>query len=173
MKGVTLTDLQEAEKTMKTDNKGREKKEEEEKEKEAKMKKGEEGVRAIFHSYRPAVAKPMSCDVTERGILCSQEVSWRSRIASLQKSDLLGLTQPAGTPRPQTSDKRGTHHQKSSGSLNVALVDIFDLLLSDCCLVLSQMWRPAQARVRQSDGPESAERGGKHGPGERHRGPGR
>ncbi|XP_073327792.1 protein phosphatase 1 regulatory subunit 12A isoform X2 [Pagrus major] len=83
--GVTLTDLQEAEKTMKTDNKGREKKEEEEKEKEkeakekeAKAKKGEEG-----------------------------EVSWRSRIASLQKSDLLGLTQPTGTPRPQTgSDRR-------------------------------------------------------------------
>nr|XP_046250372.1 protein phosphatase 1 regulatory subunit 12A isoform X2 [Scatophagus argus] len=78
--GVTLTDLQEAEKTMKTDNKGREKKEEEEekeKEKEAKTKKGEEG-----------------------------EVSWRSRIASLQKSDLLGLTQPTGTARPQTSDKR-------------------------------------------------------------------
>ena len=54
VKGVTLTDLQEAEKTMKTsqtnqtDNKGREKKEEEEKEKEAKAKKGEEGVRALF-----------------------------------------------------------------------------------------------------------------------------
>ncbi|KAM7002585.1 LOW QUALITY PROTEIN: protein phosphatase 1 regulatory subunit 12A [Tautogolabrus adspersus] len=68
--GVTLTDLQEAEK-MKTDNKGREK-EEKEKEKEAKPKKGEEG-----------------------------EVSWRSRIASLQKSDLLGLTQPTGTARPE------------------------------------------------------------------------
>ncbi|XP_068168300.1 protein phosphatase 1 regulatory subunit 12A isoform X2 [Antennarius striatus] len=79
--GVTLTDLQEAEKTMKTDNKGREKREEEEKEKEkekeAKVKKAEEG-----------------------------EVSWRSRIASLQKSDLLGLTQPTGTPRLQTSDKK-------------------------------------------------------------------
>ncbi|KAM7414707.1 hypothetical protein PAMA_019492 [Pampus argenteus] len=79
--GVTLTDLQEAEKTMNTmkmDNKGKEKVEEEkEQEKEAKPKKGEEG-----------------------------EVSWRSRIASLQKSDLLGLTQPAGTPRPQTSDRR-------------------------------------------------------------------
>uniref|UniRef100_G3NPS6 cGMP-dependent protein kinase interacting domain-containing protein n=1 Tax=Gasterosteus aculeatus aculeatus TaxID=481459 RepID=G3NPS6_GASAC len=84
--GVTLTDLQEAEKTMKTDSKAREKKKEEEekeKEKEAKARKGEEG-----------------------GILCSQEVSWRSRIASLQKSDLLGLTQPAGTPRPPTSDRR-------------------------------------------------------------------
>lgn len=58
IKGVTLTDLQEAEKTMKTDNKGREKKEEEEKEKEkeAKAKKGEEGVRAIYQSYRPPLA---------------------------------------------------------------------------------------------------------------------
>ncbi|XP_034032239.1 protein phosphatase 1 regulatory subunit 12A isoform X2 [Thalassophryne amazonica] len=79
--GVTLTDLQEAEKTMKTmkmDNKGKEKEDEEkEKEKETKPKKGEEG-----------------------------EVSWRSRIASLQKSDLLGLTQPAGTLRTQISDRR-------------------------------------------------------------------
>lgn len=65
IKGVTLTDLQEAEKTMKTDNKGREKREEEEKEKEAKMKKGEEGVRAIFHIYRACVGCAyMSCDVT-------------------------------------------------------------------------------------------------------------
>lgn len=57
---MTLTDLQEAEKTintMKMDNKGREKEEEEkEKEKEAKPKKGEEGVRAIFKSYRPVLA---------------------------------------------------------------------------------------------------------------------
>lgn len=52
---MTLTDLQEAEKTMKTDNKGREKKEEE-KEKETKLKKGEEGVRAVFHSLRPGLA---------------------------------------------------------------------------------------------------------------------
>uniref|UniRef100_A0A3Q2YGZ5 Protein phosphatase 1 regulatory subunit n=1 Tax=Hippocampus comes TaxID=109280 RepID=A0A3Q2YGZ5_HIPCM len=78
--GVTLTDLQEAEKTMKQHNKVREKEEDEkEKEREAKSKKGEEG-----------------------------EVSWRSRIASLQKSDLLGLTQPTGTPRPQTTDGRAT-----------------------------------------------------------------
>lgn len=57
--GVTLTDLQEAEKTMKTDNKGREKKEVEEK--EAKLKKAEEGVRAICSSYRPVLK---SCDIT-------------------------------------------------------------------------------------------------------------
>ncbi|MCJ8736154.1 hypothetical protein PDJAM_G00255610 [Pangasius djambal] len=72
--GVTLTDLQEAEKTIKTENKGKERTKEEE-EKEAKQKKGEEG-----------------------------EVSWRSRIANLQKSDLLGLTHPPGAPRP--ADKR-------------------------------------------------------------------
>ncbi|XP_035499645.1 protein phosphatase 1 regulatory subunit 12A isoform X2 [Scophthalmus maximus] len=74
--GVTLTDLQEAEKTMKTMKTDNEGREKEEEEKEAKAKKAEEG-----------------------------EVSWRSRIASLQKSDLLGLTQPAGTPRPQASDR--------------------------------------------------------------------
>ncbi|XP_043083735.1 protein phosphatase 1 regulatory subunit 12A isoform X2 [Puntigrus tetrazona] len=72
--GVTLTDLQEAEKTMKTENMGKEKKKEEE-EKEGKQKKGEEG-----------------------------EVSWRSRIANLQKSDLLGLTHPPGAPRPDRQD---------------------------------------------------------------------
>lgn len=55
---MTLTDLQEAEKTMKTDSKGREKKEEE---KEAKLKKAEEGVRAICPSDRPALK---SCDIT-------------------------------------------------------------------------------------------------------------
>ncbi|ROI37056.1 Protein phosphatase 1 regulatory subunit 12C [Anabarilius grahami] len=47
----------------------------EEEEKEAKQKKAEEG-----------------------------EVSWRSRIANLQKSDLLGLTHPPGAPRP---DRQG------------------------------------------------------------------
>ncbi|KAM6960869.1 protein phosphatase 1 regulatory subunit 12A [Aplochiton taeniatus] len=80
--GVTLTDLQEAEKTLKTDNKGREKKEEDEK---AKQKKADEG-----------------------------EVSWRSRIASLQKSDLLGLTQPAGTPKPQSSDRKDAEDTEES-----------------------------------------------------------
>ncbi|XP_066525132.1 protein phosphatase 1 regulatory subunit 12A isoform X3 [Hoplias malabaricus] len=77
--GVTLTDLQEAEKTIKTEIKGKERKKEEE-EKEGKQKKGEEGVR--------------------------KEVSWRSRIANLQKSDLLGLTHPPGAPRP--ADRRDT-----------------------------------------------------------------
>jgi len=75
VKGVTLTDLQEAEKTIKTmkpDNKGREKTEEEEKEKEkeAKQKKAEEGVRAICHSYRPVCCCSYitSRDMTRRGL---------------------------------------------------------------------------------------------------------
>uniref|UniRef100_A0A8B9GQF8 cGMP-dependent protein kinase interacting domain-containing protein n=1 Tax=Astyanax mexicanus TaxID=7994 RepID=A0A8B9GQF8_ASTMX len=37
-------------------------------------------------------------------VLFLQEVSWRSRIANLQKSDLLGLTHPPGAPRP--ADRR-------------------------------------------------------------------
>lgn len=32
-------------------------------------------------------------------------MSWRSRIANLQKSDLLGLTHPPGAPRP--ADRKG------------------------------------------------------------------
>ncbi|XP_048887146.1 protein phosphatase 1 regulatory subunit 12A isoform X2 [Brienomyrus brachyistius] len=74
--GVTLTDLQEAEKTIKTEQTEREKKKEED-ERDTKQKKADEG-----------------------------EVSWRSRIANLQKSDLLGLTTPAGAPRPHTADGR-------------------------------------------------------------------
>lgn len=44
--GVTLTDLQEAEKTIKTENKEKERSKEEE-EKEARQKKAEEGVRQV------------------------------------------------------------------------------------------------------------------------------
>ncbi|XP_063053309.1 protein phosphatase 1 regulatory subunit 12A isoform X2 [Engraulis encrasicolus] len=86
--GVTLTDLQEAEKSIKPSSGGestakerkreqeeREEKKREEEEKEGKQKKVEEG-----------------------------EVTWRSRIANLQKSDLLGLTSPAGSLRPDRRD---------------------------------------------------------------------
>ncbi|XP_064169839.1 protein phosphatase 1 regulatory subunit 12A [Anguilla rostrata] len=75
--GVTLTDLQEAEK-MKTEQKEREKKKEDE-DRDARQRKGDEG-----------------------------EVSWRSRIANLQKSDLLGLTSPPGAPRAPAAEGRGT-----------------------------------------------------------------
>ncbi|KAJ8402956.1 hypothetical protein AAFF_G00362700 [Aldrovandia affinis] len=74
--GVTLTDLHEAEKTMKTEQKEREKKKEDD-ERDGKQRKGEEG-----------------------------EMSWRSRIANLQKSDLLGLTSPPGAPRHPTAEGR-------------------------------------------------------------------
>ncbi|XP_072574421.1 protein phosphatase 1 regulatory subunit 12A isoform X2 [Paramormyrops kingsleyae] len=82
--GVTLTDLQEAEKTIKTEQKEREKKKEED-ERDTKQKKADEG-----------------------------EVSWRSRIANLQKSDLLGLTTPAGAPRPHTADGRDSQEGGTS-----------------------------------------------------------
>lgn len=101
---------------MKTENKGKEKEEEEEKEKDSKVKKerGEEGVRVIFRVPTFGSAYLTSHDITKQRTLCLQEVSWRSRIASLQKSDLLGLTQPAGTPRPQTSEDRGVFVRTST-----------------------------------------------------------
>ncbi|XP_039619588.1 protein phosphatase 1 regulatory subunit 12A [Polypterus senegalus] len=73
--GVTLTDLQEAEKTIKSEQESREQ--------ERKKKEQEEKERA------EAVAKSRSGRAGDEG-----EVSWRSRIANLQKSDLLGLTTP-------------------------------------------------------------------------------
>ncbi|XP_045544611.1 protein phosphatase 1 regulatory subunit 12A isoform X2 [Salmo salar] len=85
--GVTLTDLQEADKTMKTaqTDEGREKTRKEAEEEAANKKRAEEG-----------------------------EVSWRSRIANLQKSDLLGLTQPAGTSRPPTSSQETSGGESES-----------------------------------------------------------
>nr|XP_046210540.1 LOW QUALITY PROTEIN: protein phosphatase 1 regulatory subunit 12A-like [Oncorhynchus gorbuscha] len=85
--GVTLTDLQEADKTMKTaqTDAGREKTRKEEEEEAANKKRAEEG-----------------------------EVSWRSRIANLQKSDLLGLTQPDGTSRPPTSSQETSGGERES-----------------------------------------------------------
>ncbi|XP_071003736.1 protein phosphatase 1 regulatory subunit 12A-like [Oncorhynchus clarkii lewisi] len=85
--GVTLTDLQEADKTMKTaqTDEGREKTRKEEEEEAANKRRAEEG-----------------------------EVSWRSRIANLQKSDLLGLTQPDGTSRPPTSSQETSGGERES-----------------------------------------------------------
>ncbi|CDQ91495.1 unnamed protein product, partial [Oncorhynchus mykiss] len=90
--GVTLTDLQEADKTMKTaqTDEGREKTRKEEEEEAANKKRAEEGY------------------------YCLQEVSWRSRIANLQKSDLLGLTQPDGTSRPPTSSQETSGGERES-----------------------------------------------------------
>lgn len=79
MKGVTLTDLQEAEKTIKTmttDNKGKE--EEDEKEKDAKQKKGDEGVRGLHMSYCCLLLLYV-CNVTSHTVLTGSEleVSYR------------------------------------------------------------------------------------------------
>ncbi|XP_029437921.1 protein phosphatase 1 regulatory subunit 12A-like isoform X2 [Rhinatrema bivittatum] len=83
--GVTLTDLKEAEKTIKGQQEG---KPEESKgpEQEGKEKADE---------IKDNQSKPRMGRVGEDGA----EVSWRSRIASLQKSDLLGLTSPSDPPR--------------------------------------------------------------------------
>lgn len=147
--GVTLTDLQEAEKTIKTENKGKERTKEEE-EKEAKQKKGEEAVREVAfvdmrsvsqyvlsasqvrfiiqigffllnnynHIFIIQLLSENNCVLNFCNFLflslcvcvraCTQEVSWRSRIANLQKSDLLGLTHPPGAPRPP--DRRGDRY---------------------------------------------------------------
>ncbi|MGH0171444.1 UNVERIFIED_CONTAM: hypothetical protein FKN15_061165 [Acipenser sinensis] len=83
--GVTLTDLQEAEKTMKGQQETRatEQREEERKREEEEKERVE------------ALSKHRASRTGEEG-----EVSWRSRIANLQKSDLLGLTNPADPSRP-------------------------------------------------------------------------
>nr|XP_014349751.1 PREDICTED: protein phosphatase 1 regulatory subunit 12A-like isoform X2 [Latimeria chalumnae] len=87
--GVTLTDLQEAEKTIKSQQEGKqvESKEQEKKKEEEKEKTDEN--KDILSKYR-------SSKTNEDG----SEVSWRSRIVNLQKSDLLGLTSPSEPARP-------------------------------------------------------------------------
>ncbi|KAE8607053.1 hypothetical protein XENTR_v10010982 [Xenopus tropicalis] len=95
--GVTLTDLKEAEKVMKgqQDNKEAEatpepvKAQEEETNRESQVK---------ARTGRGA---------SEEGT----EVSWRARIASLQKSDLLGLTTPDSAPTSSGSHRRTTGGQ--------------------------------------------------------------
>ncbi|CAL8294459.1 unnamed protein product [Boreogadus saida] len=110
--GVTLTDLQEAEKTIKTDNKERErKKEEEEKEKEKEREKEREKEKEREREKEKEREREKEKEKEKEAKLKKAgeegELSWRSRNASLQKSDLLGLTQPAGTtPRPPLSDRK-------------------------------------------------------------------
>eukprot|EP00063_Salmo_salar_P051011 XP_014025846.1 PREDICTED: protein phosphatase 1 regulatory subunit 12A-like isoform X7 [Salmo salar] len=128
--GVTLTDLKEAEKTMKTaqTDEGRDKamktaQTDEGRDKAMKTAQTDEGRDKAMKTAQTDEGrdKAMKTAQTDKGREKARkeeeeekeeankkkaeegEVSWRSRIASLQKSDLLGLTQPAGTPRPQTS----------------------------------------------------------------------
>ncbi|XP_031657070.1 protein phosphatase 1 regulatory subunit 12A isoform X2 [Oncorhynchus kisutch] len=122
--GVTLTDLQEADKTMKTaqTDEGREKTRKEEEEEAANKKRAEEGE----VSWRSRIANLQKSDLlgltqpdgTSRPPTSSQETSGgereRSRIANLQKSDLLGLTQPDGTSRPPTSSQETSGGERES-----------------------------------------------------------
>ncbi|XP_033913514.2 protein phosphatase 1 regulatory subunit 12A-like isoform X2 [Acipenser ruthenus] len=105
--GVTLTDLHEAEKTMKgqqearaTEQREEERKREEEKEKEKEKEK----------ERAEALSKHRASRTGEEG-----EVSWRSRIANLQKSDLLGLTTPADPSRPARAEESKEAQQSTLG----------------------------------------------------------
>ncbi|KAM4017546.1 protein phosphatase 1 regulatory subunit 12A-like isoform 3-T3 [Anomaloglossus baeobatrachus] len=85
--GVTLTDLKEAEKVIKGQQENKEAASE-------TMKTQEED-----NQTKPRSSRTTSDD--------GSEVSWRSRIASLQKSDLLGLTTPDPTATPSGTQRRG------------------------------------------------------------------
>ncbi|XP_031420505.1 protein phosphatase 1 regulatory subunit 12A isoform X2 [Clupea harengus] len=102
--GVTLTDLQEAENAM---NRGKEKKREEEeregkKREEEKREEEEREEKKKEEEEREGKQKKVEEGVRTNTAL--NEVTWRSRIANLQKSDLLGLTNPAGAVRPERRD---------------------------------------------------------------------
>ncbi|XP_044126157.1 protein phosphatase 1 regulatory subunit 12A-like isoform X3 [Bufo gargarizans] len=86
--GVTLTDLKEAEKVIKGQQENKEAGSE-----PAKTQEEENS------QTRPRSSRAISDD--------GAEVSWRSRIASLQKSDLLGLTTPDPTPVSSVSQRQG------------------------------------------------------------------
>ncbi|CAH2326198.1 phosphatase 1 regulatory subunit 12A-like isoform X1 [Pelobates cultripes] len=89
--GVTLTDLKEAEKVIKG--------QQENQKAEAEPVKTQEEESSKDSLSRARSSRAMNDDGTE--------VSWRARIASLQKSDLLGLTTPDPTTTPSSSTRRG------------------------------------------------------------------
>ncbi|XP_072905350.1 protein phosphatase 1 regulatory subunit 12A-like isoform X1 [Hemitrygon akajei] len=80
--GVTLTDLQEAEKTigLQREKKAAEQEKEKEKEKEKEEKEKEGEAKDFASKYRYSRSSQ------------DEEKNWRSRLANLQKADLLGLT---------------------------------------------------------------------------------
>ncbi|XP_069821829.1 protein phosphatase 1 regulatory subunit 12A-like isoform X2 [Dendropsophus ebraccatus] len=89
--GVTLTDLKEAEKVIKGQQENKDSAPEPEKTQEEETSKD--------NQTKPRSSRTASDD--------GAEVSWRSRIASLQKSDLLGLTTPDPTPTSSGLHRRG------------------------------------------------------------------
>ncbi|XP_053576427.1 protein phosphatase 1 regulatory subunit 12A [Bombina bombina] len=89
--GVTLTDLKEAEKVIKG--------QQENKVAEPEPVKTQEEESSKDNQSKARTARGATDDGTE--------VSWRARIASLQKSDLLGITTPDPPPAPSGSHRRG------------------------------------------------------------------
>ncbi|XP_077316942.1 protein phosphatase 1 regulatory subunit 12A-like isoform X2 [Lithobates pipiens] len=87
--GVTLTDLKEAEKVIKGQQENKPTEPEPEKNQEDTTKDNQPQAR--------------SSRTSEEGT----EVSWRSRLANLQKSDLLGLTAPDSAPTSSGTHRRG------------------------------------------------------------------
>ncbi|XP_018420692.1 PREDICTED: protein phosphatase 1 regulatory subunit 12A-like [Nanorana parkeri] len=94
--GVTLTDLKEAEKVIKG--------QQENKPTEAEPQKEEQD------TTKDNQPRARSSRTVDEGT----EVSWRSRIANLQKSDLLGLTTPDSAPISSGSHRRGAGHSVES-----------------------------------------------------------
>ncbi|XP_068116936.1 protein phosphatase 1 regulatory subunit 12A-like isoform X2 [Hyperolius riggenbachi] len=89
--GVTLTDLKEAEKVIKG--------QQENKPSESEPDKNQEEDSTTDSQPRARSSRAASEEGTE--------VSWRSRIANLQKSDLLGLTTPDTATTSSSSHRRG------------------------------------------------------------------
>ncbi|XP_066439278.1 protein phosphatase 1 regulatory subunit 12A-like isoform X3 [Eleutherodactylus coqui] len=95
--GVTLTDLQEAEKVIKG--------QQDSKEAEPEPAKTQEEEASKDNQTKPRSNRATSDD--------GAEVSWRSRFASLQKSDLLGLTTPDPTPTSSGSQRKAGQNLES------------------------------------------------------------
>ncbi|XP_069079375.1 protein phosphatase 1 regulatory subunit 12A-like isoform X1 [Pleurodeles waltl] len=120
--GVTLTDLKEAEKTIKA----------QQGDKPADSKETEAETQEKADESKDNQSKSKTGRVSEEGPSAS-EVSWRSRIASLQKSDLLGLTSPSDPPRttapggPSNYNRQGTIQTPASKELEKSKEEEKDL----------------------------------------------
>ncbi|XP_063800445.1 protein phosphatase 1 regulatory subunit 12A-like isoform X2 [Pseudophryne corroboree] len=106
--GVTLTDLKEAEKVIKGQQENKVVETE-----PAKIQSKEE-------TSKDNQIKPRSSRAT---VDDGAEVSWRARNASLQKSDLLGITTPEPTPTSSGSQRRGGGHSLESKEMQKSKED--------------------------------------------------
>lgn len=120
--GVTLTDLKEAEKTIKA----------QQGDKPADAKEAEAETQEKADESKDSQSKSKTGRVSEEGPSAT-EVSWRSRIASLQKSDLLGLTSPSDPPcttapgGPSNDNRQGTTQTPASKELQKSKEEEKDL----------------------------------------------